>query len=268
MLRSVLGKILWERRAGMIWWVGGLSSLAMLTIAFVPTIRDSQDSVQELFEELPQGVLALFGSSDIAELLTPVGVLNSRLYASVGAILVISLAISIGTRAIAGDEEAGRLELLLAHPIPRSRIVLDAVGAMVILVGIVALVLAIILLITNPIYDLELSIAGIVAANVGVVLLAVLHGCVALAVGALTGRRSITIGVSAAVVVAGFFLNGLSEAVPELNSVAEFLPFRWYLKANPLATGFDWPNLALLTLVTAVLVAIAIVAFDRRDISK
>ena len=44
-------------------------------------------------------------------------------------------------------------------------------------------------------------------------------------------------------------------------------PFYWLLGAKPLATGFDWPGLALLAATTLVLLGAAVWAFDRRGIS-
>lgn len=266
MLRSVFGKIVWERQRSLLWWVGGLVALAFITVAFVPTLR-SQAGFVELFETMPQGFLAMFGVESAADLVTPVGLINSRLYASVGSIVIIILAISVASRSVAAEEESGAMDMLLAQPVTRTRIVLDAAAAIVVLSAMMAAALGVTLVITNPMFDLELSMAGIVGANVGVALLATVYGTLALLVASASGNRGLTLGVATAVVIGGFFINGLSELVTELQGVAEFMPFRWFLESNPLANGIDWPSIALMAGVSAVFVALSVVAFNRRDIA-
>ncbi len=266
MLRSVFGKIVWERQRGLLWWVGGLVALALITVAFVPTLRDQAGFV-ELFESLPQGFLSMFGVESAADLVTPVGLINSRLYASVGSIVIIILAISVATRSIAGEEESGVLDMLLAQPVTRTRVVLDTVAAMIVLTGILAVALAVTLLMTNPVFDLDLTVSGIIGANFGVLLLALVYGTLALLVAAATGNRAVTLGVATAVVIGGFFINGLSELVTELRGVAAFMPFKWFLEPNPLATGVDWGSIVLMAAVSAAFTILAVVAFNRRDIA-
>lgn len=266
MLRSVLGKIVWERQRGLLWWVVGLVSLALITVAFVPTLREEAGFV-ELFDSLPQGFLAMFGVESAADLVTPVGLINSRLYASVGSIVIIILAISVASRSIAAEEESGAMDMLLAQPVTRTRVVLDTAAAMFLLSLLLALCLAVTLIVTNPIFDLELSMDGIVGANLGVTLLAFVYGSIALLVASATGNRAITLGVATALVIGGFFINGLSELVSQLEGVAEFMPFRWFLESNPLANGTDWGSILLMTVVSLVFVALSVLAFNRRDIA-
>ena len=266
MLRSVFGKTIWERRAGLIWWVLGIAALAILTVAFWPTLRDQPD-LTEFLESLPPGLLALFGGGDIDVLFTPAGFVSSRLYASIGPIMLIVFAISIGTRVVAGEEDRGTMDLLLSQPVTRTRIVVEGLAAMVVLVGVLATTLLVVLLATNPAFDLDLTLTAVLAANVGVMLLAILHGALALAVGGLTGNRAITLGVSTAVVVFGWFINGLAEVVKELEPAQQVSPFHWFLQGAPLSNGFDWPANILMAVVAAALAAIAVWGFNRRDVA-
>lgn len=266
MLRSIFGKTIWERRTGLVWWVLGVAALALLTVAFWPTLRDQPD-LTEFLESLPPGLLALFGGSDVNVLFTPAGFVSSRLYATIGPILLIVFAISIGTRVVAGEEDRGTMDLLLSQPVTRTRIVLEGLGAMVFLVSMPAAALLAVLFAANPIFELDLTSAGILAANVGVTLLAILHGTLALAVGGLTGNRAITLGVSTAVVVFGWFINGLAEVVKELEPAQQVSPFHWFLQGAPLSNGFDWPANLLMALVAAALAAVGVWGFNRRDVT-
>lgn len=266
MLRSVFGKTLWERRRSIIWWMLGMAALALLTVAFWPSLRD-QAGLGDFLESFPPELLALFGIEDAQELLTPAGFVSSRLYASIGPILLTVFAISIGTSVMAGEEDRGTMDILLAQPVTRRRLVLDGAAAMTVLVSIVAATLLAVLFATNPIFDLEFNGSAIVAANVGITLLALLHGALALAVGGITGNRGLTLGVATAVVVFGWFINALAEIVDELKPVQALSPFHWFLQGTPLARGWDWPANVLMAVVTVGFVAVAVWAFQRRDVA-
>jgi ABC-2 type transport system permease protein len=265
-LRSVFGKTLWERRRGLVWWMLGMAALALLTVAFWPSLRD-QAGLADFLESFPPELLALFGIENAQELLTPAGFVSSRLYASIGPILLTVFAISVGTSVIAGEEDRGTMDLLLSQPVARRRLVLEGTAAMVVLVTILAATLLGVLFATNPVFDLQFSGSAIVAANVGVALLALVYGSLALAVGGLTGNRAITLGVSTAVVVFGWFINALAEIVDELRPAQEISPFHWFLQGTPLARGWDWPANALMAVVAVALVIIAVWAFERRDVA-
>lgn len=266
MLRNVFGKTLWERRTGFVWWVLGMAALALLTVAFWPSLRD-QAGLAEFLESFPQGLLALFGIENVEELLTPAGFISSRLYASIGPILLIVFAITVGTAVVVGEEDRGTMDLLLTQPVTRTTVVLQGAAAMTLLVAMLAATFLAVLFLTNPAFELELRGSAIVAANVGVALLALLHGALALAIGGLTGNRAITLGITTAIVVFGWFINALAAIVDELQPAQEVSPFHWFLQGTPLARGWDWPANGLMAAVTVAFIALAVWGFNRRDVA-
>lgn len=267
MLRSTYGETIWSRRTSLLWYVVGLGALVALTVAVYPTVRDGADTFTQLLESLPQGMMSFFGSSDVAEMLSPSGFVNSRVNASIGAIVLAVFAISLGTAAIAGEEEKRTMDLILATPTPRSRIVIERFAAMATLVGVVAVALAIVMMIANPIVDLEFTLVNIIASNFQLALLALVFGSLALAVGGLTGSRGLTIGVAAGVTVAAFFINGLAQLVEWLQGAQKLTPFYWLQRSDPLARGLSLEDTLLMLGVIAVFVAVAMWGFGRRDIS-
>ena len=129
MLRSVYGETLWSRRASLAWYVVGLGVLVGITTGVYPTVRDGADTFTQLLESMPQGMMSFFGSSDITELLSPSGFVNSRINASIGAIVLSVFAISLGTGAVAGEEDRRTMDLLLATPTSRHSLVLQRFAA-------------------------------------------------------------------------------------------------------------------------------------------
>ncbi len=262
----VFRQMLAERRRSTLWWTLGLVALGAITVAFVPSVRQDGEALIELFDSLPQGLMAAFGIEDAQALVTAEGLINSRLYAGIGPVLVAVFGIALGVGAVVGPEDRGTLNLLLAQPVRRATVLLEAFAAAVVLTLVVCASLWLLLVVSDPLLDLELSQTGMVAANVGLALVALVFCALALAVGGVTGNRGLTVGVTAAVTVAAFFLNGLAAVVDDIAWTRWLSPFHWLQGPNPLANGFAWGEFALLLATVIVLLTVAVIGFERRDI--
>jgi ABC-2 type transport system permease protein len=266
MLNSVYRKAIWDYRHTIWWWVGGLVALALMMVAFYPALEDFGE-FEELMEAYPDYFLAMFGIEEAGEFLTAEGFLHGELYSAMLPIIFLIFAIMRGAAATAGEEQSGTMDLVLSVPVSRSRVVVDKFVAMVALTAGLALSLIVVELVGNVLVDMGLSIAGIVSVNLGLTLLALLFGALSMAVGSWTGRRTMAAGVAAGVAVAAFFVNGLAPLVSALETPQKFSPFYWYLDPKPLSNGFAWGQLGLLAVVSLALFAVAVWAFQRRDIA-
>jgi len=264
-LSSVYVKTMWDRRRSILWWAAGVAALVIMTVAFYPTIAAEQDTYSQLFESM-ESFAGILGVDDISELTEPSGYMNSQLYANSLAIILLVFAIGIGTSAVAGEEDRRTMDLLLAQPVKRRRVVLDAFLAMATMTFGLAGVVMVLELVANAPFDLNLGVSGLLAANVGVALLALAFGALALAIGGLTGRRGLTLGVSSGLAVATFFIYGLAPLVDAIEWTQELSPFYWFLGSQPLRDGFD-PLFGWLILMIAMLLAVAVWGFERRDVS-
>jgi ABC-2 type transport system permease protein len=265
MLGSVFAKTVWERRNGMIGWTIGVAALVVITAVFYPTIREQQDTYSQLFETM-EDFASLFGVDSISEILEPTGYLNSQLYAQTLTIVLLVFAIGMGTAAVAGEEDRKTMDLLLAHPVPRWRIVVEKFAAMTALTFALALLTLVVLLVLNEPTELRLGFVELLAANVGMGLLGLFFGTLALAIGAVTGRRGLTIGLSAGAAVAAFFLYGIAPVIESIEWSQVLSPFWWYLGGRPLTAGFDVMLLGLVAGI-GVLLAVAVWGFERRDVA-
>jgi ABC-2 type transport system permease protein len=200
-------------------------------------------------------------------MLSPAGFVNSRVNASVGSVVLAVFAISLGTAAIAGEEEKRTMDLVLATPISRRRVVLERFAAMVTLVTVVAATIAVVMMVASPIVDLGLSTVNVIASNLELALLALVFGSLSLAAGGLTGRRGLTIGIAAGTTVAAFFVNGLAGLVDWLKGPQKITPFYWLQRSDPLSNGLSIEDTLIMLTVTAVFLGVALWGFERRDIS-
>ena len=86
---------------------------------------------EELMKAYPEGLMALFGASDLENITSAAGFLNVELFGFMVPLLFIVFAVGLGSGAIAGEEGRATMEILLAEPVDRGRVVLEKSGAMI-----------------------------------------------------------------------------------------------------------------------------------------
>ena len=265
MLRNTFWKTLRDLRRALAWWSLGTVALSAFIVAVYPSVRDNPE-LNKMVENYPDALKALFGLGQGVDYTSAVGYLNSELFSFMLPLLLLVAAIGAGARAIAGEEERGTLDLVLANPVSRRRLILDKLAALVAEVAALGLVSWLSLVIGCRIVGLNVSSSHLAAATAAAVLLAVSFGAIALFVGAATGRRGAAIGAAGAGAVAAYLLSSLAELVGFLEPLRGASPFYHYVAQDALGTGLALDHVAfLLGLVLAASTA-AVVAFARRDL--
>ena len=114
-----------QRRA-VIGWAIGLAAVATMYAAFYPSIKESASRARGYLENMPEAFRNLVGT----DYTSPAGYLRAELFALLGPILFLVYAVGAGGRAIAGEEEARSLDLLLSTPLTRTQVVRDKAMAL------------------------------------------------------------------------------------------------------------------------------------------
>lgn len=265
MSHDILVRTLRNSVRAMVWWSLGVVALVSLQVAVYPSIRDNP-SMKRLTEDYPDALKAFIAFGGGVDYTSPAGYLGSELFSFVLPLLLMIAAIGAGARAIGGDEEAGTLELVLANPVSRTRVVVDRFAALVVEVAVIAAVLWAALAIACTIASMDIGLSRLASAVVDAALLAVLYGAVALLVGAATGRRAVAIAVAAAAGVAAYIVNALAALVEALEPAQKASPFYHYAAGDPLREGLSPGHSALLLAAVLVVAAAAPYAFSRRDV--
>lgn len=263
MLRSVFGKTLWDQRRAILAWSIGIAAVGVMYSAFYPTLNSPE--MAEFMDAYPQAIMDAMGITDLA---SPEGYLGGTTYGILGPILMLIFGASLGARAIAGEEENGRLDVLLAHPVTRSRVVVERAAAMLVALVVAGAVLLLGMAAMAGVADFaSIGLANLAAASAQLVLLGLLFGSLALAVGAATGSRGLALGVVAIVGVLTYFANTLGPSVDWLAWSENISPFRYYADGEPLRNGLQVLDSLVLLVASLVLVALAVIGFERRDIA-
>ena len=222
----VLERSLRDRRRSLISWGLGIGVYVALIVAFWPSIRGSSE-ITKAIENYPDAMKEFFGGAAAFDYTRPGGFLNTQLFSLILPLLIAIFAIGYGASALASAQQNATLDVELALPLRRSRIVTEKTVALA--AGVIALTVlsGLVILAVGALVDLHIAAANVAAACTGAGLIALLHGLLALDVGAATGNRALALGVSTAAFVAGYLiqaLSGLVDAIEPLRNAVAALP--------------------------------------------
>jgi ABC-2 type transport system permease protein len=266
MLRNVALKSLWDIHRSFLWWSLGLVGFVALIVSVYPTVH-SNPSLNKLAEDYPEALQAFIAFGGAVDYASAAGYLGIELFSLMVPLLLLVASIGTGAGAIAGEEERGTLELLLANPVSRTKVVLEKAAALVCEIAGLGVVLWLALWIGALAADMDISAGHLAAATLSAVLLALAYGSVAILLGAATGRHAVAVGLTAAAAVAAYLVNGLAPLVSALEVPQKLSPFYHYAAGDPLRHGLSLGHLAVLAAIAVAATALAPWFFGRRDLA-
>jgi ABC-2 type transport system permease protein len=261
MVPALVRKTWRDDRAGYLGWAIGLGAFIVLYTSFYDRFRDVAELKQQAF---PPEMLDLLGVSD---LISPAGYLQSTVFSLVGPLLVIMCAVTLAIRTIAGAEEGGDLELLLANPMSRQAFAWQRLAAAGTALTVIAAVPWALLTIIVPAVGMDLSLSHVAAASAGLIALAWCFAGIGFLTGAATGRPGRAAAITGVIAVGTYVVHALAGLVGGLDWLTYLSPFRYAIGTNPLLTGWHLPELLVLVAVAAVTSSAGVVLFHRRDVS-
>ena len=237
--------------------------LTYMGLLIPPLYNLLPDAFTTAIADLPEALVAMIGGVDMS---TPTGFLQGETFSLVVPIAFVAVLAMIGSRALAGEERDHTMGLLMASPISRTRILLHKTAALVVhglLLGVVTYVsnLAGVLL-----AGLDVDLVNLAAITVLGTLLGLVFGAVALALSAATGNVQLAVYAAAGLALVSYFVETFFPLSATFEPWAALSPFHYYLGSDPLANGMAWGDAGVLVALVAVLVAVAIPLFDRRDL--
>lgn len=254
-----------QRRWYTVSWMLGVSAFAALEISFFPSFRNQAAQLNQTFANLPPAVKSLIG--DTGNYFSPDNYLNSRVFYLVIPILFAILMIGLGASLLGREENEGTIELLLARPLSRARLLLGKALCGLLITGIIAVGSLLITIGLSKVVGLPNSFAEISAAMLLSYLMCLIFGALAFMLTAVGGvARGLSIGVATAVFVASYVLTGLAGTVHWLQWPARFLPYYYFQPDKVLNGQYTWRTMAVFAAVSIALYLIGWVGFRRRDI--
>ena len=250
-------------RGQILGWGFGIAALGLIVVPFYGVWVDRQADFQKLLESYPPEFLAFFGG-DAAAVMTPEGFLGMYAF-SMLPLFAGLFAVIAGSGLLVADEEHGRLDLILAHPVGRAAFYagrLLALGA-----AFVATLAVAWLGFCLPLRGSSLAMSWLQMAVAFVPLLAqmLIYATLALLLSMLLPSRSLAATVAGLLLVASYFLSSLSSLDARLSAASRWLPYDYYQGIEAIH-GLNWTSLLALLGASAAMALLAWWLFQRRDI--
>jgi ABC-2 type transport system permease protein len=256
---NVFAKSLVDQRWQVLGFALALFSMAALVVYIWPSYKDS---LAEL--DLPPAIEAIFGRE--LSYATAPGFVSVEFFSWIPILLIVYATIQ-GTGAVAGEESAGTIDLLLAQPLSRTRLVLEKcaaalVGAALIIAGAMLGFIA-----SVPFVDIEVSIPDTLVASANMLPITMAFYGFALWAGAVAPGRGAAAAWVTAVATLSYFAYSIANGVEDLSWLRYVTPFYYYGAGLPLVRGIDWPHVAVLLGSALIFIAGALRVVNVRDVT-
>lgn len=249
-------------RVALLVWGLSVAALMLVIAAVYPSIHGN-DSLNSIYGDLSPAAQGLLGGSNLT---SPVGYLNTQVFAFFLPVVVLVFGLSRGSASLAGEEENRTLDLLLAQPITRRATYLQKFAAMALGVLELSLVTAATLWLLDDPVGLHLATIRIFAVSVQMGLFCLALAAAAQAIAAAAGRRVFGTAAAAGYAFLSYLIYGLAPAVPVLRHLRPLSLWRYYLGNEPLSNGFGGLEVTVLVGATIVALVVGTLAFQRRDL--
>ena len=243
-------------------WGAGMVAYGSVMLALYPSVKGNADFAK-LLKSYPEALQKLFSLSDYT---SPAGYLNAEIFSFMAPLLLGLFAVLLGADLLAGEEGRGTLEMLLANPITRRRVFAEKWLALITMTAVVNACLGLVLGLGSPIVHLHIANGTLAGAIVAMTLLTCLFGTLSLALGAATGRRGLSLGVTAVALVASYFVSALANLITWMSHVRPLSPWYQALGVDPLHHGLSLEHVTVLILLTIAFGLIGGWRFQRRDL--
>jgi ABC-2 type transport system permease protein len=253
---------------GAIYWGIGFAFIAFIRIVAVPD-TESIRQIANLMETLPPALVSMFGGEDMTYMATPDGYLAVTFF-GFGLLIIAAYSVTNGMNVISNDEDRNILDSVLSLPIARWQIIMEKLAAYLVLT------LLVVLLTFGGIW-LGAQLTPAVTYNLDRHLVATLNMLPSLIlvlaftifVSSIFRRRSLVLAISAAFVIGSYFLDAVGAATEGagVGSLRTISFYSYYDGAEVVRNGIMWGNVALLLAISAVLIGLSLVLFERRDVS-
>ena len=248
-------------RGRMIGWGIGISLYGLMMASFYSTIA-ALEGLQELVAKYPPELLAFFG--DAWDITTPRVYLDIY-YFNYMTVIVGIFAVGVGAGLLAGDEEKGSLDLVMAYPISRTALFWGrllgfmAATTVILLAGWLSWVI--------PSGRSEMGLTWVEFLRPFLPLFAelLLFGVLALLFSMLLPSVRIAGMAAGGLLVANYLLIGLARINKDLEAVVKLTPL-YYYQGGDAVIKLNWGWLGGLLAASGVPVVLAWWLFRRRDI--
>lgn len=247
-------------------WVSMLAcsvGLFLFALMYTSLFKSYQNSISSLVNNIPSGLSSILGDLNIAS--TPAGWLDLELFSLLMPMIIAILGIIYGSGSIGKEETSGTLELLLASPISRGRILAEKALAMATQLLLVALGGWAGSALGSVLFHFHVSLVNVLMASLLGWLLGLAFGSFGLMAQSFSGRRGWAVGFSSGFLVLSYVAYVLSGLVNYLHTLKYGSLFYYFDASSWLQGNYTWWHAAVLGGVAIIGYLVAHIRFYLRD---
>lgn len=251
----------------LLYWGIGLGLLGFLMMVILPDVK-ILEQYAEVLGSFPPEVLDAIGISDASYLASPDGFIAFGFF-SYSILILAAYAVIMGMRVTANEEDEGILDIVLSHPVPRWRLVVEKVLAFslifILVIGMGLLGLAI----GMPFSAFDINVDSLIANTISLIPPVLLMLLITVFIGTVVRRRTIAIALASFVMVFMYFIDLLGASVTDsiLDKLRFVSVFRYYDPQLIMKDGLNPESMILLSTVALLMLLASIFVFQRRDIN-
>lgn len=245
-----------QRSLGMTVMAAALGAFAFFGIAISGSLGSTFDT---LTKNMPNSLAAFVGAN------VPGGYVVGEIFTLIAPIALVAYAVLTGAAALAGEERDGTMAMLSAQPVSRSRMLWSKIGGFALSMLVIGVVFWALMALGGQLFDSSLDASKMAAGVVHLVALALAFGAIAFAIGAATGRTDLAAGITGGLAVTAY-LTSTMLPIAGFDSWARLSPWHYALGSDPLRNGLSFADLGVFAAIIAVACALAVLAFNRRDL--
>ncbi|MGA9401087.1 ABC transporter permease subunit [Haladaptatus sp.] len=245
-----------------------MSLMAVLYAALFPSIKSSGASIDTYWNNLPPAMKAAFGASGGGFSLTTMsGFLAIEMYQFFWLLLLGIYVAYIAGNLIAGDVERDRMDILLATPISRSKVLVEKFLSIVPVILVLNVVVGVVVYASVVAIGESVSLADLAVVHLLSIPYLLACGAIGLLLSVLFDRADIAQRGGLGAVFVLFLLNSVGESA-DMGWLGALSPMHYYDPTAILVSGnYDWAGAGILLVGTAALVLVSRAVFQRRDIA-
>lgn len=263
-MRTLYLKTWWDHWRTLLAWTLTLVLMVSIQMSIYPSIRENKTALQGFLDSYPEAIRKIFRMQDYT---SGPGFLSTELYSMMVPLVLIAVGATWGASATAEEEDEGTADILLTLPISRTRIMISKIIATMTVIVILAFVAVANILLLKGRVKMDLETGKLLAATFSSISLGVFFTGVAFLVGAFSRHKGSAVGVVTGVSLIAFLIYSLSALVDNFDPITPYNPMEWGLGGQPLFNGVDGAGNLKLLLGGLMLLVLAILKFNQKDIS-
>jgi ABC-2 type transport system permease protein len=225
-------------RGAIIGWGIGLGLIGLMVMPMWDLLLKQRAQLEKVLAGLPPFMKAAMPGLD--QMFTPAGFLSARFFSLMPLILGI-YAVLGGSGLLAGDEENGTLDLVLAHPVSRSELFLGRLAGFVAATVIILAVGWVALVVPMQWSSLEVGAGVLVLPFLSLLAVLLLFGTLALLLSMVLPSRRLSAMAAGLVVLGSYFLSTFARLNPDLETLARLSPLDYYQGGDAIkGMNFGW----------------------------